>query len=264
MLLGNYSVFLKSPGTFRAGSSISDNPSNYDRTNANRNRFLHFSPYNGEPVGYTFPYSWQMAVKAGGMSTSTGLNVTLTNTGNLAAGINIDAALDATFSTVSISGSLIVEILASLTADGTLTDAGLILLADLTTTVTAQLTTTSAIIEAIQVANAIATLSAQGTLNAPTLGALLGTAANLTATISPNAVLSALAGVSSNITPFTELSPQSLSDAVLNSLLANYTTPGTFGEALSSSSGISIGDLNSAKTEIINKISTSTKTSKYY
>lgn len=216
MILGNYSVYLKSPGSFRAGTSISDNHSNYDRTNANRNRFLHFSPYNGEPVGYGIPYSWQMPQKAGGMSTSNGLDVSISNTANLAGGLNGDAAITGTLSTTNAVAQLIVDVQASLSGTGTLTDAGANTLANFSATILSSLTTTSAILEAIQVLDAVAALSAQGLLTPPILGALLGTAASLTATISTSSTLSGIGSAESDIGGAEPLSPQGLAQELLD------------------------------------------------
>jgi hypothetical protein len=65
-------------------------------------------------------------------------------------------------------------------------------------------------------ANAIANL----------ISALIGNGSITTSTISGPASMSA------DVTPYTALSPESLAAAVLNSLLASYTNPGTVGEAL--------------------------------
>lgn len=93
MLLGNYSVLTKSPGRFSAGSTVSDNRSNWSKSGQVR-AFLNEIPISAIPNGCTPPVSWGIARKSGGIACYTGA-VGLSNVANLnlAGGLAADAAL---------------------------------------------------------------------------------------------------------------------------------------------------------------------------
>jgi hypothetical protein len=83
-------------------------------------------------------------------------------------------------------------------------------------------------------------LSAQGstsisfTVPPATLGAIIDAQGNAPITWSLSATPRAIGVLSGDITPFTELSPQSLSAAVWSALAAEYDSAGTMGELLNS------------------------------
>jgi hypothetical protein len=74
-----------------------------------------------------------------------------------------------------------------------------------------------------------------------TLGALAGMFANTSFSITPAGALTATGALAGNILPYTELSPQSLADAVWSALAASNNVAGTMGAEAQASSGVSTG-----------------------
>lgn len=71
MLIGAYSVLLKTPGRF-FGGDVAQMPAAWGTSGANRNRFVGwagFDPHSATPVGYAPGYGWVPAIKAGSLST---------------------------------------------------------------------------------------------------------------------------------------------------------------------------------------------------
>lgn len=192
MLIGNRSVLLKSPGRFLSGTVASIERSNFGKAGMIANRFQSLSPiFAGLPSGHLSPSSWSLPRIAGALGAINETATTWTvGTLNLAAGRNLDGATALTFSVPDAQLQLVVSAVGAASITFTLG------------------------------ANLAGSLAAQGAtsvtfaLDAATLGAvsdLLGAVAvNFSGSATPRAVGS-LAG---NITPFTELSPQSLASAV--------------------------------------------------
>lgn len=72
------------------------------------------------------------------------------------------------------------------------------------------------------------------TPSTPILGALAGVSGSASMAVSPSATLTGYGALSGNITPFTELSPQSLSSAVWSAAALQYNEPGSMGNKLNS------------------------------
>jgi hypothetical protein len=149
--------------------------------------------------------------KPGAMSSFTNLVVTVTpGTLNLAAGVNISGDSTVTITVNPADGQLIVSAVGS-------------------TSITFNLA-----------ANLAGALSAAGstsfsfTVNNATLGAIVDAVGAALVQFSNSATVRAAGNLSGDITPFTELSPQSLSDAVWSALANAYTASGTMGELLNS------------------------------
>jgi hypothetical protein len=70
------------------------------------------------------------------------------------------------------------------------------------------------------------------TVNNATLGAIVDAIGAALVQFSNSATIRATGNLSGDITPFTELSPQSLSAAVWSALASSYNAPGTMGEKL--------------------------------
>lgn len=103
MLLGNYSVFHKSPGRFLAGQSVSNLHAALSKPGMVKNRYLSdqgrtFDLLSSKPEGYT-PGSgaWVIARTAGGMSSFVNCRATFSIAGNGASGFNIDGPVNAVF-----------------------------------------------------------------------------------------------------------------------------------------------------------------------
>jgi hypothetical protein len=168
----------------------------------------------GIPSGHLAPSSWVLPYKPGAMSSFTNLVVTVTpGTLNLAAGVNITGSTTVTITVNPADGQLIVS------ASGS-------------TSITFNLA-----------ANLAGALSAAGstsfsfTVNNATLGAIVDAVGAALVQFSNSANIRATGNLSGDITPFTELSPQSLSAAVWQALASAYNAPGTMGELLNSAGG---------------------------
>ena len=168
----------------------------------------------GIPSGHLAPSSWVLPYKPGAMSSFTNLMVTVTpGTLNLAAGVNISGDSTVTITVNPADGQLIVSAVGS-------------------TSITFNLA-----------ANLAGALLAAGntavtfTVNNATLGAVVDAIGTTLVQFTASATPRATGNLSGNITPFTELSPQSLSAAVWESLASVYNTPGSMGELLNSAGG---------------------------
>jgi hypothetical protein len=191
-----------SPGTFRSMWRRGD------RMNQSVGQGIP-SKLAGVPSGHLAPSSWVLPYKPGAMSSFTNLVVTVTpGTLNLAAGVNISGDSTVTITVNPADGQLIVSAVGS-------------------TSITFNLA-----------ANLAGALSASGstsfsfTVNNATLGAIVDAVGAALVQFSNSATIRATGNLSGDITPFTELSPQSLSAAVWSALASAYNAPGTMGEKL--------------------------------
>lgn len=165
----------------------------------------------GIPSGHLAPSSWVLPYKPGAMSSFTSCVVQFsTSTPTLAAGRNIDGNTTVTFTVNPADGQLVVSAVGSTSVAFT------------------------------AAANLAGALSAQGaasfafTVPNATLGAIVNAQGSAPITWSLSATPRAIGNLSGDITPFTELSPQSLADAVWSALANAYTASGTMGELLNS------------------------------
>ncbi len=209
-LLGNYSVLNKNPGRALGGSTVADSRAAFNKSGANRNRYVSpngFAPTSAVPNGYSPPGSWQIAVTSGGISSYTLIlgEGALTN-GNLAGGKNATADLAGSGSITNAEAALIVSAVATLAGSGSITTAS-----------------------ANAILDAVATLTGSGTVSTAALVALGNAVAALTGTGTVTPTINATGELAADLTPFTELSPQSLAAAVWNSVAAAYDDPATFG-----------------------------------
>jgi hypothetical protein len=196
-----------SPGTFRSMWSRGD------RMNQSVGQGIP-SKLAGIPSGHLAPSSWVLPYKPGAMSSFTNLVVTVTpGTLNLAAGVNITGGTTVTITVNPADGQLIVS--ASGSTSITFNLAG-----DLAGALSAS-------------GNADITF----TVDNATLGAIVDAIGAALVQFSNSATVSATGNLSGDITPFTELSPQSLSAAVWEALASAYNAPGTMGELLNSAGG---------------------------
>ena len=193
-----------SPGTFRAMWGRGD------RMNQSVGQGI-TSKLAGIPSGHLAPSSWVLPYKPGAMSSFTQCVVTVTPGAlNLAAGVNISGDAAVTITVNPADGQLIVSAVGN-----------------------ASITFSLA-------ANLAGALSASGgtsfsfTVNNATLGAIVDAIGATLVQFSNSATIRATGNLSGDITPFTELSPQSLSAAVWSALAAEYDSAGTMGELLNS------------------------------
>lgn len=153
----------------------------------------------GIPEGERHPTTWMLPQRAGALSARrrvTGSGAI--SDANLAAGINIEAALFGSGTISDAALGLILSAVATLSGSGTLS-------ADI-----------------VGKLEAAAALTGAGDLTAA-LGALADLGTTLTGTSSLAAALTALGHISAELTPFTELSPESLATAILDAANAIET-----------------------------------------
>ncbi len=195
MLLGNYSVLNKNPGRAFAGSTVSDTRPQFGKSGPARGSYVctqGFSAKSGIPNGYRPPGSWQIAIKAGALSSTNFLlgSGTLTGSGEL--GVNGAATLAGVGSLTGL-GQLVVSAVATLTGSGDISNANL-----------------------LAVLNAVASLAGSGDL-AGAMNAIGHATATLPGTGALTLTSYATGEMAAAITPFTELSPEALSAAVWTS-----------------------------------------------
>lgn len=191
-----------SPGTFRSMWSRGD------RMNQSVGEGIP-SELAGIPYGHLAPSSWVLPYQAGAMSSFTQCVVTVTpGTLNLAAGRNLSGSTTVTVTVDPAAGQLIVS------ASGS-------------TSITFNLSG--------QIAGALSAVGSTAitvTVNNATLGAIVDAVGATLVQITTSATPRATGNMVGNITPFTELSPQSLAAAVWNAIAAEYTENGTMGELM--------------------------------
>lgn len=175
---------------------------------------------NARPDGARHPYSWKQPTKAGGLGSHNEAQGSVASSLSMASGINITGLAEGTTPTAHATLQLVVSMLA--TALGEATVAGNLNAALGMSGTSAGVASQTAVINALAWAIGQADGVSVASLVSFANGKLQG-----------------------SITPFTELSPQGLADAVWNSLLAQYTVDGTAGNALSlsSSGGVDIDAL---------------------
>lgn len=206
-LRGNYAVLARVPGR-QFGALFSNTPAYKSSTALKRNRYVGGVPrLAATPAGYLPPYSWVIPVTGGDMATFTLIRGTSTFTGGAAAGVNITSTIDGV-GDLTVTGQLVVSAVATLTGSGVISDAGL-----------------------LAVLQASATLAGTGDLTA-SLDALGHVLATLTGAASESATLTATGTLEAEITPFTDLSPQSLAGAVWAAVAADNNDPLSMGEKL--------------------------------
>lgn len=119
---------------------------------------------------------------------------------------------------------------------------------------------------------AAAGITASGTCAISVASAICGAIFSVTASssmaIDPDAILTALAHMQAEAGGPTDLSPEGLANAVWNAVLADYTTVGTAGYALSNatgggSGGATVGDLETIRDEILVEVRKRLKTSTF-
>lgn len=184
-------------------------------------RNANFSQYAGIPLGTQPPYCWHPPCRSGMMASFTDISEAMgTADASLAAGINIEASLNAVITTDLATLDKIVNLLADLAASISTTDATLAAVAGLSVSI-----------------------SASGSLTTTDLGAIVSLLVNLSASGNLVANNFATALIEANITTQEELSPSSLAAAVWNAEAASFNEAGSMGEKLNDS-GSSSNPLN--------------------
>lgn len=198
-LRGNYSVLNKSHarftnGTATAGAYAGQTRSNFKNPSVLRSRDIYWPAKISYPAGYTPGKAFILARSSGGLASHTQLTESISITdAALALGINLDADLSASIVTTDAVLALIVALEAALSAGGSFTDANM------------------AIILLLEAA-----LSASGTITAADLQVIVGLIAALSASMTLTNSITNLVNLSADIGGAPELSPQGLSEELLD------------------------------------------------
>ena len=199
-LIGNYSVFNKTPGKFTSGVTLSQTRANYGASSGMRCSFLHFGNLASYPDGYYPPYCWAMPQAVGGMSSFTSAVDTITPIANLAGGFNLQGSVNLSLSVSNAQLDQIVSLVCSALLS---------------------ISNTNALLSASVSMQASSLLSVVTNAN---IGAIVDGLASSSVTISANAIISALAHMNAEAGGPTILSPEGLANAVwatqINSLRA--------------------------------------------
>lgn len=210
MLWQNTTIYAQYPVRFLSGATIAGERTLWGQVER-RNFYLSeagIDKTSAIPLGNLPPGTILMPQKSGGMAS----RGTLAGTGvissmNLAGGYPASASLAGTGSIASAALGLVASAVATLAGGGTLT-------ADI-----------------VGKLEAVAALSGSGNISSA-LGALASLVCSIAGIGAIDADIHALGELSADITPFTELSPQSLASALLNSMASAYNDPGTVGAAI--------------------------------
>lgn len=217
-LIGNYSVLLKSPATFLAGSTVSDNRAAQTNGSQCRGRFvgadgLGFPGVASHPQGTEPPYSWVIAKQGGSLAAQR----TITGAGSLTLDLKMGVACEA-----------------SLTGAGTISDAAAQLIVEMVANLEGSGTISATPLQAILAM--AATLEGSGEISSSALGLIVDLTAGLTGAGVVTGNLSGLASLSADITSTGEvLTTANVGAAVWASLAVDNNDAGTMGELLNNS-----------------------------
>lgn len=216
MLIGNYSVLNKSTGIRTGGVQESMNRSNFNQTNSMRGVYFGndesgFNKTATLPLGYLSPYAWFLPQKAGSIASYTLLTGSATWTApNIAGGLNGISTITGTGQITNANMGLIVSMVSTLTGTGQITNA-----------------------QGAAILNMVASLTGTGSIDTPILGAIIGMVCDISGTGQvTGSTLTGKGWMTADVTPFTELSPQSLAASLWNALATSYNEAGTMGEKL--------------------------------
>lgn len=205
-LIGNGSVLNKSPAFLTSGTGAqSGHAGNFHRSGRHRNREWMFEKSASYPDGYGVPYALKLAQKSS--ATSVASQTDIAGVGS----ISNANAISARISTADLSGS------------GAISDAALGQIVKAAASISGTGSVSSAALTSISTMSS--TLAGSGSISDASMKALIPVSASLSgsASLSPN--LKGTGTMTADITPFTDLSPQSLATQILdsNEIETNYT-----------------------------------------
>jgi len=189
-LVGNYSIYHKSWGSYLAGATTSTTIGNKRDKSFGRDLILFEDNRTGFPRGYGGS-SFIIPLETGGLSSRFQSSQSSVSA-SLPLGIPLDSSITAS-ADASATLALIVNLEAALTASGLITDAQLAIIAQMTASISASGTVTTA--DLGNILNMAAGLSANGTLTTTDLITLI----NMSADISNAADGLTAAGISTEL-----------------------------------------------------------------
>lgn len=158
-----------------------------------RSRDMYWPAKSSFPDGYTPGTALLIPRSSGGLASQTQLTGAISTTASLAVGIPIDSALSASISITNAILQIIVALDAAITASGTITNAQLAII--------------------LQLESA---LSGSGTITTAELGNILNLLSSLSATMTLTTNITNLVNLEAAIGGAPELSPQGLSEELLD------------------------------------------------
>lgn len=217
-LIGNKNLFYKIPIKYIGGNNLSSQRSNWNTQGQSRNYFASnasISAREGIPSGSRPPQCWVIPIKEGSIrsrtiNSSSGFGI------NGALGRNLDSSIAGQGAFNPGDLSALVDIVASLSASGSVSNATLELLVSIQSSISASGSFSGDISGAV-VSEIVSAISASASFSNADVSAIKGALANLagTGTITQSDA-NALGIIAANITPFADLSPQSLSQELLD------------------------------------------------
>lgn len=217
-LVGNYSVLLKSPASFDAGSTVSNNRAAFNGSGKSRGRFVGadgggFPGVSSHPQGTEPPYSWIIAQQGGSMAAQR----TITGEGSLALDLKKGVACAA-----------------SLSGDGTITSGAVDLIVEMIASLEGAGTVSAAPLQAILAM--AATLAGQGEISSASLGLIVDMTGEITGSGVVTGNLAGIASLAAEITSTGEvLSTANVGSAVWSEMATAFNDAGTMGELLNNS-----------------------------
>lgn len=188
---------------------------------------------SGSPAGHLYPSAWIWPQKSGTMTAFRTTVGVATVAATLAAGVNLEASASGS---TSINANLTAIAYSPASADGTSTASGTVeLLAILSASSSGSSSVSGdAFISQVIVRDGSSTGSSTASAD---IGALYGIEASSSGSSSASASLFASGIMSGEVTPFTELSPQSLAAAVWAASVTENIDSGTMGRLLYNAGG---------------------------
>jgi hypothetical protein len=210
-LIGNYSVYNKSPARFSAGGDVTTGGSAQSKSNLKspsvmRSRDMSIPALAALPNGYAAGSAFTIPRSDGGLADYS-LSAAITNVTSLNAGFNLSATLTSVVTLTNAAPNFYAPIGSAITASVTLNNAPLAAFAALFATLNSNISTSYA-----------------------QLDSDIFIFANLSASITPiNAGIFSTAALSATLASFTALSPQALAQAVWDEKTDAHTTSNTYG-----------------------------------
>ena len=208
MIIGNYSAFNKTAGSFISGATIAQTRSNFNDTNKNRNFQTHVGKIASIPDGYGMN-AWVPPQFGGGMASVIQSRPAISGVVNLAGGRNLVLPMSSVIIVTNAQLDQIVTFIASAVL---------------------QLAVTNAEMNAslVGIASGSMSISASNAL----LGAIIDILGNGTLILSPNTTLSATGYMEAHAGGPTALSPESLAAAVWEALSSDHISAGSMAKLI--------------------------------
>lgn len=213
-LIGNHSVLNKSHarftnGTSTAGAYVGNTRSNFFKPSIIRSRDVFLPNIDSIPSGYNAGQALRIARSSGQLASQVQIRSSGSLTSDASQGANIESTIGGVGAITNSDLALIIALTADLAGIGAISSADL------------------ASIQALA-----ATLAGSGDITTADMDLLVAITAALSGSGEVASEFTGLAHMTADISPFTELSPESLGAAVWNALQSAHIEEGTMGAEL--------------------------------